>query len=175
LGLVRRGEGDVTGAATALTAAVEAFKSCGYLWREAVSLIELDALLCAIGSGARLDRAVRLIRENFPHSFVALRLGPWARTAADPVVGALTPAERDVLRHVLEARTQQEIADVTGRAYNTVRTHMQALHRKLGTSSNAQIIVACARRGIGAPSWGFNENDASLAAPRRSQSRDGRH
>jgi DNA-binding CsgD family transcriptional regulator/tetratricopeptide (TPR) repeat protein len=173
LGLVRRGEGDAGSAATALTTAVESFRSCGYLWREAVSLIELDALPCATGSG--LDRAVSLIRENFPESFVALRLGPWARTGADPVVGALTPAEREVLRHVLEARTQQEIADLTGRAYNTVRTQMQSLHRKLGTSSNAQIIVACARRGIGAPSWGFNETNAGLAAPRRSQSRDGRH
>jgi len=158
-GLVRRGEGDVASAAASLTAAVQAFRSCGYLWREAVSLIELDALPGPSDSGAHLDRAVSLVREHFPHSFVALRLGPWARAAADPVIGALTPAEREVLRHVLEARTQQEIADLTGRAYNTVRTQVQALHRKLGTSSNAQIIVACARRGIGAPSWRFDETN----------------
>jgi DNA-binding CsgD family transcriptional regulator len=153
LGLVRRGEGDCCSAAASLAAAVESFRSCGYLWREAVSLIELNALPGSSESGAHLDRAVGLIREHFPQSFVALRLGPWARAAADPAIGALTPAEREVLRHVLEARTQQEIADLTGRAYNTVRTQVQALHRKLGTSSNAQIIVACARRGIGAPSW----------------------
>jgi DNA-binding CsgD family transcriptional regulator len=175
-GLVRRAEEDLATAATCLTAAVQAFRSCGYLWREAVSLIELDALPGPSASGAHYDRAVSLIREHFPDSFVALRLGPWARAAADPVIGALTPAEREVLRHVLEARTQQEIADLTGRAYNTVRTQVQSLHRKLGTSSNAQIIVACARRGIGAPSWGFNDtNDVGLAASQRSQARYGRH
>ncbi|HTD36297.1 MAG TPA: helix-turn-helix transcriptional regulator [Candidatus Limnocylindrales bacterium] len=160
LGLVRRGEGDPMSAAASLSAAVQAFRSCGYLWREAVSLIELDALPGRSEPGADLDRAISLIREHFPHSFVALRLGPWARAATDPAIGALTPAEREVLRHVLEARSQQEIADLTGRAYNTVRTQVQALHRKLGTSSNAQIIVACARRGIGAPSWRFDQTAA---------------
>lgn len=171
LGLVRRGEDDVSSAAAALTSAVQAFRSCGYLWREAVSLIELDALPGPSQSGAHLDRAVSVIREHFPESFVAQRLGPWARAAADPVIGALTPAEREVLRHVLEARTQQEIADLTGRAYNTVRTQVQALHRKLRTSSNAQIIVACARRGIGAPSWRFNETASVGSPPVRRQAR----
>jgi DNA-binding CsgD family transcriptional regulator len=155
LGLVRRGEGDAAAAVASLDAAVDAFRSCGYLWREALSLIELDALAGPAASGAHLDRAVALIGEHFPQSFVARRLGPWARTAVDPLVAMLTPAEREVLRHVLEGRSQREIAEVTGRAYNTVRTQVQALHRKMGTSSDLQIVIACARRGIGAPSWGF--------------------
>jgi DNA-binding CsgD family transcriptional regulator len=155
LGLVRRGEGDVASAAASLTAAAESFRSCGYLWREALTLLELDALPGRVAPGAHLDRAVALIRENFPESFLARRLGPWARTAVDPLVAMLTPAEREVLRHILEGRSQKEIAEATGRAYNTVRTQVQALHRKLGTNSDLQIVVACARRGIGAPSWGF--------------------
>ena len=155
LGLVRRGEGDAAGAAASLGAAAEAFRSCGYLWREAVSLIELDALPGPGASGVHLDRAAALIREHFPESFLARRLGPWARAAVDPLVAMLTPAEREVLRHVLEGRSQREIAEVSGRAYNTVRTQVQALHRKMGTSSDLQIVIACARRGIGAPSWGF--------------------
>jgi DNA-binding CsgD family transcriptional regulator len=155
LGLVRRGEGDIPNAEASLTAAVEAFRSCGYLWREAISLIELDALPGPNASGVHLDRAVALIREHFAHSFVGRRLGPWARAAVDPLVATLSPAERAVLRHILEGRSQKEIAEASGRAYNTVRTQVQALHRKLGTSSDLQIVVACARRGIGAPSWGF--------------------
>lgn len=165
LGLVRSGEGDLAGAAVSLAAAAESFRSCGYLWREAVSLIELESIAGLAATGAHLDRAVALIREHFPQSFVGRRLGPWARAAVDPLVAMLTPAERDVLRHVLEGRTQQEIADATGRAYNTVRTQVQSLHRKLGTTSNAQILVACARRGIGAPSWAFG--GASELGPRR--------
>jgi DNA-binding CsgD family transcriptional regulator len=168
LGLVRLGEGDVASAAASLTSAVESFRSCGYLWREAVSLIELDALPGPSATGAHLDRAVALIREHFPRSFVGRRLGPWARAAVDPLLAMLTPAERDVLCYVLEGRTQQEIADTTGRAYNTVRTQVQSLHRKLGTTSNVQILVACARRGIGAPSWGFS-SASELGPARRAQ------
>jgi len=156
LGLVRRGEGDLASATAAFSAAVQAFRSCGYLWREAVSLIELGVLPAMNESGGNLERAVSLVRQNFPESFVGRRLQPWARAAADPLVGTLTAAERDILMHILEGRTHQEIADLTGRALNTVRAHMQGVHRKLGTSSNAQIIVACARRGIGAPSWRFS-------------------
>ena len=153
----------------ALAAAVEAFRSCGYLWREAVSLIELEAIPGPAASGIHLDRAVALIREHFPQSFVGRRLGPWARAAVDPLVAMLTPAERAVLRHILEGRSQKEIAETTGRAYNTVRTQVQSLHRKLGTSSDLQIVVACARRGIGAPSWGFAANTEST--PRAAYSR----
>jgi DNA-binding CsgD family transcriptional regulator len=155
LGLVRRGEGDLAAAAQSFTAAVESFRSCGYLWREALSLIELAELARPGASGEHLDRAVALIREHFPQSFLVRRLGPWMRASVDPLVATLSPTEREVLLHLLEGRSQREIAEVTGRAYNTVRTHVQALHRKMGTCSDLQIVVGCARRGIGAPSWSF--------------------
>jgi DNA-binding CsgD family transcriptional regulator len=155
LGLVRRGEGDLAAAAQSFTAAVESFRSCGYLWREALSLIELAELGRPGASGEHLDRAVALIREHFPQSFLVRRLGPWMRASVDPLVATLSPTEREVLLHLLEGRSQREIAEVTGRAYNTVRTHVQALHRKMGTCSDLQIVVGCARRGIGAPSWSF--------------------
>jgi DNA-binding CsgD family transcriptional regulator len=155
VGIVHRGAGDFTAAAEALRGAVEAFGSCGYLWREAHALIDLAGTEGVRDGGAHLERAVGIIRDNFPRSFLARRLGPWTRTAVDPLVSSLTGAERDVLRHLLEGRSQREIAAASGRAYNTVRTQMQALHRKLGTSSEHQIVVACARRGIGAPSWSF--------------------
>lgn len=165
VGLVRRGERDIAGAVEALTSAVESFRSCGYLWREALALLDLAAVARPNTASAHLDRAAALIREHFPQSFLARRLGPWARASVDPLVATLTPAEREVLRHILEGRSQKEIAEATGRAYNTVRTQVQALHRKLGTSSDLQIVVACARRGIGAPSWGFD--GASHAVPAR--------
>jgi DNA-binding CsgD family transcriptional regulator len=167
VGLVRRGERDIAGAVEALTSAVESFRSCGYLWREALALLDLAALPRRNASGEHLDRAAALIREHFPQSFLARRLGPWARAAVDPLVATLTPAEREVLRHILEGRSQKEIADATGRAYNTVRTQVQAVHRKLGTSSDLQIVVACARRGIGAPSWGFDGTARAVSARRR--------
>jgi DNA-binding CsgD family transcriptional regulator len=160
-GLVQRTHGDHVAAGASFAAAADAFASCGYLWREALSLIELDGTAGRGAAGAHLDRAVALVSEHFPHSFLARRLGPWMRSAVDPVVATLSPAEREVLRHLLDGRSQREIAETTGRAYNTVRTQMQALHRKLGTSSEHQIVVACAQRGIGSPSWAFEPNSAT--------------
>jgi DNA-binding CsgD family transcriptional regulator/tetratricopeptide (TPR) repeat protein len=154
-GLVQRGHGDHGAAGASFSVAVGVFASCGYLWRDALALIELDATPGRGDAGADLDRAVALIREHFPHSFLVRRLGPWMRAAVDPVIATLSPAEREVLRYVLDGRSQREIADATGRAYNTVRTQTQALHRKLGTSSEHQIVAACAQRGVGSPSWSF--------------------
>ena len=170
VGLVRRVEGDLAGARQSLAAAVASFRSCGYLWQEALTLIELAAFARPSASSEHLDRAVALIREHFPHSFLVRRLGPWIRASVDPLLATLSPTEREVLLHLLEGRSQREIAEVTGRAYNTVRTHVQALHRKMGTSSDLQIVVACARRGIGAPSWSFG-TPARRALPRASGDR----
>ena len=165
-GLVQRANGDATAAGASFSAAVDAFASCGYLWREALALIELDGTPGRGAAGAHLDRAVGIIAEHFPHSFLARRLGSWMRAAVDPVVATLSPAEREVLRHLLDGRSQREIAEATGRAYNTVRTQMQALHRKLGTSSEHQIVVACGQRGIGSPSWAFSESPTRRVPPR---------
>jgi DNA-binding CsgD family transcriptional regulator len=163
LGLVRRGEGDFTGAAAAFTAAAEAFASCGYLWREALALLEVGALAHPGASGQYLDRAVAIVREHFPQSFLARRLGWWTRSAVDPLLATLSPAEREVLLHLLEGRAPREIAEATGRSYNTVRTQVQSVHRKLGTSSDLQVVVACARRGVGAPSWALASTSSTAA------------
>jgi len=165
-GLILRGRGDFAGAGVAFTAAVEAFASCRYLWRETLALLELDATRGRGAGGVHLDRAIAMIREHFPRSFMSRRVGGWSRVMVDPVLSTLTPAERDVLRHVLEGRSKNEIAELTGRSYNTVRTQVQALHRKVGTSSEHQLVATCARRGVGPPSW-FAGADAAAFARRR--------
>ena len=166
-GLLLRGRGDSRGAGAAFATAAAAFRSCGYLWREALTLIELDATpMCGAG-GAHLDRAVAMIRTNFPRSFVARRVRGWWKVPLDPVLSTLTPAERDVLRHLLEGRSKSEIAEETGRSYNTVRTQVGALHRKIGTSSEHQIVAECARRGVGPPSWFAAPKAPAFHAPRR--------
>jgi len=166
-GLLQRGRGDLAGAGTSFAAAVEMFRSCGYLWREALALIELDATPARAAAGEHMDRAAALIREHFPQSFLARRIGSWIRAAVDPLFSTLTPAERDVLRHLLDGRTKREIAALTGRAYDTVRTQVQSIHRKLGTHSEHQILAACARRGVGPSSWFVGANTAVFARRRR--------
>jgi len=68
---------------------------------------------------------------------------------------------------VLEGRSKNEIASLTGRSYNTVRTQVQALHRKVGTSSEHQLVAACARRGVGPPSWFAGADTAAFTRRRR--------
>jgi DNA-binding CsgD family transcriptional regulator len=154
-GIVARQGGDSAGAVRALNEAVLAFHSCGYLWREALALIELDATPGArLAAGpSSLEQAAAIVGEHFPQSFLARRFGPWATAFVDADVRALTPAQRDVLRHLLDGHPAREIAAITGRAYQTVLSHIKAIHGALGTRCVQQIVVECGRRGIGAPSW----------------------
>jgi DNA-binding CsgD family transcriptional regulator/tetratricopeptide (TPR) repeat protein len=149
-GLVLRAEGHDDVAAARFTDAAQAFHVSGYLWRQAHALIELGV---TTGETVPLDRALVIVRMHFPSSFLARRFGAWAQATIDPIGAALTPAQREVLRLLLEGHTGPEIASLTGRSYNTVRQHVQALHRAFGTHAEHQLVVACAKRGIGAPSW----------------------
>lgn len=139
-------------AATHFIEAARVFRLSGYLWREAHALIELSM---TTHEQEPLHRAFAIVSTNFPRSFLVRRFGAWVRVSFDPIGRSLTPAQREVLRFLLEGHTGPEIASLTRRSYNTVRTHTQALHRAFGTHSEHQLVVACARRGIGAPSWTY--------------------
>jgi DNA-binding CsgD family transcriptional regulator/tetratricopeptide (TPR) repeat protein len=149
-GLVLRAEGHVDVAAARFADAAQAFHMSGYLWRQAHALVELGM---TTRETAPLDRALAIVRTNFPRSFLVRRFGAWAQASLDPSGAALTPTQREVLCLLLEGHTGPEIASLTGRSYNTVRQHVQALHRAFGTHAEHQLVVACAKRGIGAPSW----------------------
>jgi DNA-binding CsgD family transcriptional regulator len=152
-GLVARSSGDPVHADAHLRAAVGTFRSCGYLWREAFALIELDATPAETRGNAYLEMAARIIQDNFPRSFLAHRLGPWARMYFDPIASTLTPAQRDVLRHLLGGLNPREIAERTNRAPGTVEHHVKRLHAAFGTHSVGQLFHECNRRGIGVPTW----------------------
>jgi DNA-binding NarL/FixJ family response regulator len=146
-GLVARALGEHERAAQLLRTAAELFKSCGYLWRAALSLIELDATLVDTSSDSPLEEAALLVRDNFPESFLADRLGR-ARIFVDPVARRLTPAQRDVLLHMLDGDSIATIAVETSRAVKTVRKHIEAVHSAFDTHSFAELLVECSRRGI---------------------------
>jgi DNA-binding CsgD family transcriptional regulator len=146
--------GDVPAAASLYTTALKAYRACGYRWREAQTLIALSALPAA-DRGHReesaLDDAVAIVARHFPNSFLARRLAGWRRVNVDPRAATLSPAQREVLRHLLEGRTPREIAQLKGRGYETIRTHVRALHRAFGTRAEHQLVAECARRGIVPP------------------------
>jgi len=133
--------------------AVAIFRSCGYLWREALALIELDATPAETRGELALERAATIVRDNFPRSFLAGRLGLWARAYADPVAGTLTPTQRDVLRRLLDGKSPVEIAKETNRAHSTVQKHIHHVHHAFGTHYERQLFAECYRRGLGPPAW----------------------
>lgn len=151
---VVRSLGDDTAAAPLYATALEAFRSCGYRWREAQTLAALADLPPAVRTddvAAPLDEAVALVARHFPKAFLARRFEGWTRVYVDARGRMLSPAQRDVLRWLLEGRTPREIAAIKGRGYETIRSHMRVLHRVFGTRSEHQLVAECARRGIVPP------------------------
>ena len=112
-------------------------------------MLALFALDSASADSAQLDAARAIVSEHFPRSFLARRVGFSA--LPDPVVGGLTPAQRDVLALLLEGLDAREIATRTGRAYNTVRVHIDRLREAFKASSIHALVVDCHRRGIVLP------------------------
>jgi len=54
----------------------------------------------------------------------------------------LSPAERDVFFALLGPESGEEIAARMGRALNTIRNHEQAIRKKLGVHSRAEMMSA---------------------------------
>lgn len=148
---VARSHGDVAVAAPLYATALQAFRSCGYRWREVQTLAALAELPASVRVDpvvAPLDEAVALVSRHFPKAFLARRFEGWARVYVDARGRMLSPAQREVLRWLLEGRTPREIAAIKGRGYETIRSHMRILHRVFGTRAEHQLVAECARRGI---------------------------
>ncbi|MEA2666812.1 MAG: Bacterial regulatory protein luxR family [Candidatus Eremiobacteraeota bacterium] len=154
-GLVRRSLGDAIEARDLLVRAYLRFSAAGHLWRAALALIELDATPAPTTARGdfHLETAALLVREHFPHSFLADRLGRWGNAYRDPVARKLTPAQREVLRYALDGHGAVEIASLCGRAEKTVRKHLTALHEAFGVDTTLRLVAVCHARGLGSPSW----------------------
>jgi DNA-binding CsgD family transcriptional regulator len=154
-GLVLRVEGNAGAARAALERAYRQFRANGCMWRAALALIELDATPAPTTARGdfHLETAALLVREHFPHSFLADRLGRWGNAYRDPIARKLTPAQREVLRYALDGHGAVEIARLCGRAEKTVRKHLTALHEAFGVDTTLRLVAICHARGLGSPAW----------------------
>src|SRR5919107_5528567 len=75
--------------------------------------------------------------------------GPDPRAAAD--VGTLTDREREVLRHVAQGLSNEEIAKELNLSVTTVKTHLARVFVKLGARDRAQAVVAAYESGLIVP------------------------
>ena len=148
---VARANGDLAVAGPLFATALAAFRICDYRWREVQTLAALADLPPSVRTddvAAPLDEAVALVARHFPNSFLARRFDGWMRVYVDSRGRMLSPAQREVLRYLLEGRTPREIAAIKGRGYETIRTHIRMLHRAFGTRAEHQLVAECTRRGI---------------------------
>jgi DNA-binding CsgD family transcriptional regulator/tetratricopeptide (TPR) repeat protein len=153
--LVHRIRGEYAQAREAFEAVHATAQRVGIVWRAALALIELDATPVADGRCAQpgLAEATRLVGANFPHSFLARRLYRWPKACRDGVIAKLSPAQRKVLRHILAAKSQKEIATAMGLSTGTAHNYVTKLLKVFGVHSTAELIVGCYDRGIGSPAW----------------------
>jgi two-component system response regulator NreC len=73
-----------------------------------------------------------------------------ARLAAEPEgpPGGLTPREMDVLLLVAAGYSNPEIAEKLVISIRTVETHRAAIHRKLNTTSRAEVVAFAREHGL---------------------------
>jgi two-component system NarL family response regulator len=86
-------------------------------------------------------RAVHAGRRYIPAP-VAMRL------AERPPAGDLTARERDVLRLIVEGRTNKEIGHALGLTEGTVKGYVNTMLAKLGASDRTQAAITALRRGL---------------------------
>ena len=97
-------------------------------------------------AGSELVDAIRAASRG--ETYINPQLG--ARLAATPEgpPGGLTPREIDVLRLVAAGHTNPEIAEKLVISIRTVETHRAAIHRKLGTTSRAEVVTFAREHGL---------------------------
>ena len=63
-------------------------------------------------------------------------------------LAGLTPRQCDVLRLLIEGKTNKLICRELELSESTVKTHLASIFRRLGASSRTQAVVAAARLGL---------------------------
>ena len=107
------------------------------------------------GSSRELITALRAVWRGdvFLYPSMAKKLlGDYLQLAKDghdkEYYDGLTDREMEILRHVAEGRTNQEIADLLVLSPSTVQTHRANIMAKLGLHSRTELVKYAIRRGF---------------------------
>ncbi|SDE07884.1 response regulator [Nocardioides lianchengensis] len=111
---------------------------------------EPDVLVAAIrtvhqGDGLLSPRATRHLLDR--------HAGAPVSGEVHPDLARLTERELDVLRHVAEGRTNQQIADRLGITVLTVKTHINRTMAKVGRHDRSQLVVLAYETGLVIPHY----------------------
>lgn len=116
----------------------------GYCLKGA-SIAQLELAIKSIASGATwLDPVIaHCVLKSIPRTQLKDTTGNPKAT-----FGKLTDREAEVLKHVVDGMSNQEIADKLVLSVETVKTHMRRIMEKLAVSDRTQAAVKAMRQGL---------------------------
>lgn len=125
------------------------------------SFADEEAVLTAVQSGAlgylmkdstpeELVEAIRAVHNGRPYlqPSVAFKFMQAMKRPSAPPAEALTEREVDILRHVAQGQSNQEIADLLIISERTVRTHISHILDKLNLENRTQAALYALRQGL---------------------------
>lgn len=122
-----------------------------------------ETIIAAIEAGAAgfipktaqrsvLDEALRVVLDGgvyVPRQALATPGAPGAHTATAPGAALdLSPRQLDVLRLLIEGKSNKLICRELDLSESTVKTHLGAIFRRLDVNSRTQAVLAAARLGL---------------------------
>lgn len=127
---------------------IDAFEAgaLGYLSLHGESAEDIRRVITTVAAGeAALDPKLS--------ANVLARMRRLARTSDRGMVRELAPTDREheVLRLLVEGRSNRQIAQKLQVSESTVKNHLHALYSKLGVESRGQAISEAIRRGLATP------------------------
>jgi DNA-binding NarL/FixJ family response regulator len=117
--------------------------AAGYISKTSQSGVMVEALRCVLSGGLYLPAAVLERRATERRDSGAADA---AQRSTEDL--GLSPRQVDVLKLLVEGKSNKLIARDLLMSESTVKTHLEALFRKLGASSRTQAVVAAARLGL---------------------------
>ncbi len=110
--------------------------AAGYLTKDEVPETIIEAV-----------RGVSRGEQGWVSRRVAAKMAAWTHSEASGK-GALTHREVEVLKWVVDGKTNQEIGATLGISEKTVEKHLEAIFRKLGVASRVEAAVLAVKEGI---------------------------
>jgi DNA-binding CsgD family transcriptional regulator len=135
--------GEIGPARQMLTQAYEIFTAFDYGWRAALAALQLHKATHDPNWLAHARKAIR----RWPKSWIAREVHAVQQThSLSDQEAMVTPAQRPILKLLLEGLRNAEIAERLGKSPNTVRNHIAEIFRAFEVSSRAELIALISRK-----------------------------
>lgn len=121
--------------------------AAGFIPKTARSGVMLAALRVVLDGGVYLPPATLLAGAGFDGD-AAAAAAPSVLLPEPGGLAGLTPRQCDVLRLLIEGKTNKLICRELELSESTVKTHLASIFRRLGASSRTQAVVAAAKLGL---------------------------